>query len=412
MSADEVLGGRRAASSIRPFANEISWFRSREPLACIVNQAPPTHPKEDRMGSKATDKSTLRLAALAAIGASIAAAGCKSAAADTKHQTEEQVAKVETVTVAEREVPRFLTLTGTLVANQKADVAADAVGKVQRTLVERGSFVRKGELLAIVDGRSVALSQAEAQAEARAANARSELAKADCDRGERLFQEGSISKAEFERQSSQCEASAWSKEAAEARANQAVRALGDSSIRAPFTGVVMERLVTSGEYVRPDTRVVTLVDVDQLRLELTVPESAVDSVSEGQTVSFRLANFGDREFPARIRHVGPAVRRSSRDLVVEAIVDNADHKLRPGMFAAAKIELGRSNVPVVPATALREEGSARRIFVVSKDQHLEERIVEAGDAVGTDVAIVRGVTRGERIVKIAATEVRDGLRVE
>jgi hypothetical protein len=82
------------------------------------------------------------------------------------------------------------------------------------------------------------------------------------------------------------------------------------------------------------------------------------------------------------------------------------------MFAAAKIELGRSNVPVVPATALREEGSARRIFVVSKDQHLEERIVEAGDAVGTDVAIVRGVTRGERIVKIAATEVRDGLRVE
>jgi membrane fusion protein (multidrug efflux system) len=364
------------------------------------------------MGSKAIDKTALGFAALATIGASLAASGCKPAAADTKHKTEEPVAKVETVTVAEREVPRFLTLTGTLVANQKADVAADAVGKVQRTYVERGSFVRKGELLAIVDARSAALTQAEAKAEARAAQARSEQAKADCDRGARLFHEGSISKAEFERQSSQCEASAWSKEAAEARANQAVRAVGDSSIRAPFAGVVMERLVTSGEYVRPDTRVVSLVDIDRLRLELTVPESAVDSVAEGQTVSFRLANFGDREFPARIQYVGPAIRRSSRDLVVEAVVDNADHKLRPGMFAAAKIELGKSNTAVVPATALREEGSARRVFVVTKDQHIEERIVEAGDAVGTDVAIVRGVTSGERVVKIAAAEVKDGLRVE
>ncbi|MET0594221.1 MAG: efflux RND transporter periplasmic adaptor subunit [Polyangiaceae bacterium] len=364
------------------------------------------------MGSKATDKITLSLAALAVIGASVAAVGCKHAAAETKHKNDEPVAKFETVTVSEREVPHFLTLTGTLVANQKADVAADAVGKIQRTYVERGSFVKKGALLAVVDARSVTLTQAEAKAEARAAKVRTAQAKADCDRSTNLFQEGSISKAEYERQSSQCEASSLSQEAAEARANQALRALGDSSIRAPFSGIVMERLVATGEYVRPDTRVVSLVDIDKLRLELTVPESAVGSVTEGQTVSFRLASFGDREFPATIQYVGPAVRRASRDLVVEAILDNADHKLRPGMFAAAKIELGKSNTPVIPASALRDEGSARRVFVVTKDKHIEERIVEAGDSMGTEVAIVRGVASGERIVKIAATEVKDGLRVE
>jgi membrane fusion protein (multidrug efflux system) len=364
------------------------------------------------MGSATNDKTTWGIIALTAIGASMSAAGCGTAAADTKHKKDDPAVKLETIAVAERQVPRFLTLTGTLVANQKADVAADTVGKVQRTYVERGSFVGKGELLAIVDARSAALTQAEAGAEARAAKVRSELAKLDCERSSKLFHEGSISKAEYERQGAQCEASQWSNRAAEARAGQAGRAVGDSSIRAPFSGIVMERLVTAGEYVRPDTRVVSLVDIDKLRLELTVPESAVGSVSEGQMVTFRLASFGDREFPAKIQYVGPAVRRTSRDLVVEAILDNADHKLRPGMFAAAKVELGTSSTPVVPLTALRDEGSARRIFVVNRDKHLEERIVEAGDAMGDVVAIVRGVTSGEHVVKVAAGDVRDGLRVE
>jgi membrane fusion protein (multidrug efflux system) len=364
------------------------------------------------MHSKAIEKTTWGIVAFAALGASIGTAACKPAAADARHKKEIAVAKVETVAVAERDVPRFLTLTGTLVANQKADVAADAVGKVQRTYVERGSFVKKGELIAIVDARSAALTQAEASAEARAARVRSEQAKADCERSGRLFREGSISKAEHERQAAQCEASQWSKQAAEARASQAGRALGDSSIRAPFSGVVVERLVTAGEYVRADTRVVTLIDIDKLRLELTVPESAVGNVSEGQTVSFRLASFGDREFPAKIEYVGPAVRRTSRDLVVEATLDNSDHKLHPGMFATAKIELGRTSTPVVPLTALRDEGSARRVFVVNQAQHLEERVVEAGDQLGDVVSIVRGVASGERVVKVAAGDVRDGLRVE
>jgi membrane fusion protein (multidrug efflux system) len=235
------------------------------------------HQKEDRMGSASIDKTALAIVAITVMGAGLGAAGCKPAAAETKHKKDDPTAKLETVAVAERDVPRFLTLTGTLVANQKADVAADAVGKVQRTYIERGSFVSKGELLAIVDARSASLTRAEANAEARAAKVRSEQAKLDCERAGRLFQEGSISKAEYERQGAQCEASQLSREAAEARAGQAVRALGDSSIRAPFSGIVMERLVTTGEYVRADTRVVTLMDIDKLRLELTVPESAVGS---------------------------------------------------------------------------------------------------------------------------------------
>jgi membrane fusion protein, multidrug efflux system len=265
--------------------------------------------------------------------------------------------------------------------------------------------------LASVDARSAALSQREASAQVRALEAQSTLAQSDCERAEKLFRDGTVSRAEYERQTAQCQATQASKEAATARANLAVKVLGDSTIRAPFAGLVAERFVTAGEYVRPDTRVITLVDIDKLRLELTVQESAVASVQEGQTVSFRVASFADREFPAKIQYVGPALRRSSRDLVVEAILDNADRKLRPGMFATAKIEVGTSPATVVPRSALRDDGTVRHVFVVNRNR-LEQRVVEVGDHSGDEIAIVRGVAPGDQLVKNVTPEIKDGLRVQ
>ena len=346
-----------------------------------------------------------------AMGSSLAFAGCRSAAAEPRKSNEPPAAvKVDTVTVSQRTLPRFLTLTGTLLPNQKADVAADVSGKIQATFVERGSFASKGSALASIDPRSAAISRTEASAQARALEAQSTLASADCERAEKLFRDGSLSQAEHERQAAQCQATGWSKKAAQARADLAGKMLGDSTIRAPFAGIVAERLVTVGEYVRPDTRVVTLVDIDTLRLELTVSESAIANVHEGQVVSFHVASFDD-DFSATIKYVGPALRRASRDLVVEASLDNAARKLKPGMFATAKIELSTYDSAVVPATALREEGSTKHIFVVSQKK-LEERVVETGEQVGDIVAIAKGVAPGDVIVARNGSELKDGTSVE
>src|SRR5262249_22312783 len=152
-----------------------------------------------------------------AMGSSLAFAGCSPAAAQSRKSNEPSPAvKVETVSVAQRTLPKFLTLTGTLLPNQKADVAADVSGKIQTTFVERGSFASKGSALASVDPRSAAISRAEASAQARALEAQSALASADCERAENLFREGSISQAEHDRQTAQCQATGWSRKAARA----------------------------------------------------------------------------------------------------------------------------------------------------------------------------------------------------
>jgi membrane fusion protein, multidrug efflux system len=372
----------------------------------------PREIKEDCMTPVTFQRNSAAWLTILAMGSSLAFAGCRSAAAEPRKSNEPSVAiKVDTVTVSQQTLPRFLTLTGTLLPNQKADVAADVNGKIQATFVERGSFVSRGFALASVDPRSAAISRAEASAQARALEAQSSLASADCERAEKLFRDGSISPAEHERQAAQCQATGWSKKAAEARAQLAGKMLGDSTIRAPFSGIIAERLVTVGEYVRPHTRVVTLVDIDTLRLELTVSESDIANVHEGQVVGFHVASSGDEEFSAIIKYVGPALRRASRDLVVEASLDNAARKLKPGMFATAKIGLGTYESTVVPATALREEGSTRHIFVVSQKK-LEERVVETGERVGDVVAIAKGVAPGEQVVTRSGSELKDGSSVQ
>jgi membrane fusion protein (multidrug efflux system) len=345
------------------------------------------------------------------MGASLAAAGCRSAAADTKARPEAATAKLETIAVEERTLARYLTLTGTLTANQEADVAADVSGKIYRTYVERGTFVAAGSALATVDARSLSLSKSEARANVSALKAQSDLAENDCRRAKTLFHDGAISRAEYDRMGAQCEVSGWSKQAADVRALMADKAFSDSTIRAPFSGVVVERLVSRGEYVHPDTKIVALADIDTLRLELSVPEASVANVSEGRAVRFRVASFPDREFSGSVQYVGPALRRASRDLIVEAVVDNGERTLRPGMFATAKIEVGTYQAAVVPVSAVRDEESSRRLFVL-QGTHLEERIVETGDAHGDDVVILRGVAPGDRIAKTPNGDVRDGVRVQ
>jgi membrane fusion protein (multidrug efflux system) len=128
-------------------------------------------------------------------------------------------------------------------------------------------------------------------------------------------------------------------------------------------------------------------------------------------VGFRVAGFDNTEFTAEVRNVAPALRRSSRDLVVEAVLDNADRKLRPGMFATARIELGTFRAPTVPMRAVHDDGSLRRVFIV-QNKHVEERIVETGEQLGDAVAVLSGVKAGEQVVETAAGEIKDGSRVE
>jgi membrane fusion protein (multidrug efflux system) len=354
---------------------------------------------------------TFVVAALPLVG------GCRKSEAESAHEAKADVAAAAPIAVKEvvaqqLKVPRTLTLSGSLIGSEEAKVAAGAVGKVVSTHVERGSVVRKGTVLVRLDARAAGAQAQEAAAQLESLKAQEAQAKLDCARTEQMFAKGAISKADYDKTHTACETSKWSVSAADARKTLTAEALRDTEIKAPFNGMIVERFVSPGEYVRADSPVVSLVDVDALRVELTVPEADVINVKQGMIVEFHTAaNDNGPAYRGKIRYVGPSVRQQTRDAVVEAAIENPGHDLRPGMFVTAHLALGEQSLPAVPEAAVRTDGTLRHVFTVSNGR-LEDHLVQVDVARGGLVPVVAGIKAGDKVVAEVSPDMRDGAWVK
>jgi membrane fusion protein (multidrug efflux system) len=230
-------------------------------------------------------------------------------------------------------------------------------------------------------------------------------------RSDELFAKNAINTSVHDRARTEAIAAEKQGEAAEAMADRLEKSLSDTTIRAPFDGMVVERLVDAGEYVNPGARVARVVQMDPLRLQLAVPEAALRHVKEGQAVEFEVASWPGQKFEGVVRFISPALRESSRDLVIEAEVPNKEHKLRPGMFAVAKIASGGAELAAVPTTAVKHGDQTESVYVI-EDGRLQERIIQVGERVDDHVAVLSGVKAGETVVARVSDALQDGLRVQ
>ena len=115
----------------------------------------------------------------------------------------------------------------------------------------------------------------------------------------------------------------------------AEKGYADCTIRAPFAGVVTEKKISAGAYIRKGAAICGLVKIDPLRAELAIPEVAVPFIKVGQKGRLNVQSFPDRRFDAVVRYIGPSLRSEARALVVEAIVPNPERLLKPGLFVTA-----------------------------------------------------------------------------
>lgn len=315
-----------------------------------------------------------------------------------------------TVRAETRKMPRYLRVTGELQAAWDAMVASDVAGKVEMTPVERGSTVKAGDVLVKLDARTAELSLREAEASVALARAQAELSASELKRNEPLAQTRAIASADFSKLKTDSAAKEAQLASAEARRDLAKKSLQDTTILAPFAGTVAERMVAPGEYVRPDTPVARVVDTSTLRLVVNVSESAVGQVRAGQKVEFNVAAYPGESFTGSVKHIGATLRQSTRDLVVEAQVDNAAGRLKPGLFAEARLVLGDADAISVPEKALRVDGARRKLFVVAEAE-LQERLVEVGESRDGLVEIRRGVAAGESVLLSPPADAADGTPV-
>jgi RND family efflux transporter MFP subunit len=313
------------------------------------------------------------------------------------------------VVAQELPAPDVLTLTGVLAADQRSEVTADTQGKVVAVLVERGQRVKMGQPVVQLDVRNAALSSREAQANLESARAQKQLAEEECKREQVLFDKGAITRSDYDRQMTQCTSTLQQVSAAQARADMITKSVSDGLVRAPFDGQVTEKSVAPGEWVAPGRTLFTLVDDDPLRIELSVPESAVRSIQKDQKVDLSAVAQPGKSYSAKITRVGGEISKS-RALIVEATLD-PQTDLVPGMFAEAHVTIGQTPRPAVPAEAVVQRGKLWHAFVAIKGE-VQDRIVQVGPppAAG-QVSILQGLNKGDKVVAKVTDQVVDGLRI-
>jgi membrane fusion protein (multidrug efflux system) len=346
-------------------------------------------------------------------------------------------------------VNRVLRVTGTLMADEEAEVAAETAGRVIATPVERGSRVVEGSPLIVIAALEAQAGATDAEAsvaqlearlalepgetfdvesvpEVASAKATRDLAEADFNRIKSLLDQRVVSQAEFDQRRTALEASRNQYraarnaaqqqfrmlEGARARLTLARKALADTVVKSPFAGLVVERKVSIGDFVTRGTKIATVVKVAPLRVELTVPEQSAGLIARDQPVRIRVDAFPGRDFDGRVRYVSPAFRADQRALTVEAVVPNADNALKPGMYVAADIQLPASDASVVvPVEAVQSAGGISRVYVV-KGAAVEERMVTPGMALGPLVEILGGVAAGEQVATSGIAGLVDGTRIQ
>jgi membrane fusion protein (multidrug efflux system) len=387
---------------------------------------------------------------LCLLAALAAATACSRARGESAEAAPAAPAPIPVTSVAavEQPIARFLQVTGTLAAEEQADVAAETAGRVVATPVERGTPVGAGGPLVRLDTTELAAQADEANANAaqiearlglsgntaldmdrvpEVANARASLTLAESEftRARQLVERQLLSRSEFDQKSAEAEVARRQYDiarnsaaqqyqalvAARARVTLARKAVDDAVVRAPFAGVVGERLVSVGDYVTRGTKVASVLRTDPLRVELTVPEQFAGEVAVGRPVALRVESHPGETFTGRVRYMSPAVSIDSRALVVEAVVPNPGSRLKPGSFVTARIEQASQRPAIlIPASAVRASGATSRVYVIAGDR-AEERIVTLGDTTGERVEVVTGLRTGEQVAIGNQDRLTDGAAV-
>ncbi len=363
---------------------------------------------------------TALLLAIAALGLAVAGwgarmhttAGSVSTAAPARPSVVE-LAATDLAPAERRELRRSIPITGSLQARNQTVVKAKVAGEIRELLVREGEAVRAGQVVARIDATDAETRVAEKLADLEAARAQAHLAEKTRLNQERLLEQNYISQNAYDNALSGSLVAEAKLKAAGAQVTLARKALEDTVVRAPFAGIVAQRLAQPGERVAVDGKILSLVDLGELEVEAAIPASDIPGVRLGQDVAFVVEGFEDRRFTGRIDRIAPAAIAGSRSIMVYAVVPNRDGLLRSGMFAKGHVTIGRRDALVLPIGAIREEADGAMVYTVVEGA-LQKRRVELGvrDETQGIVEIVSGLEPGVSVVKVNLGTLRAGARVQ
>jgi len=364
--------------------------------------------QKEKVGVKSTRKIVIK-AALAVFGLFLILAGIKVLQIVTMVSAKPPMA-VETVTsalVKEEDWAPVLSSVGSVSAVQGAIVSTELGGTVSEVGFESGGVAKKGDVLLRLDTSSE-------QAQLRTAEADLQLARSDLERSRGLAARKVISKAELD--------SAESKFKQKEGSVDNMRAMiAKKEVRAPFDGQLGIRQVNVGQMINAGQLVVPLQALDPVYVDFALPQQHLGKLSPGFEARVRTDAVAGREFVGKLTAINPNVDPITRNVQVQATLENPDHVLRPGMFAKVEVVLPEKHKAlVIPGSAISYAPYGDSVFVIEKkkdpksgkeSQTIRQQFVRVGEARGDFVSINNGLKAGETVVGTGVFKLRNGMAV-
>jgi RND family efflux transporter MFP subunit len=311
-------------------------------------------------------------------------------------------AQTVTVVVPGRDsVVRAINATGSLAARRETPVGIEGEGgRVLMVYVDAGDWVNQGDILVRVD-RSVQAQQAAAlEAQIGVARADLQLAQSELDRAAQLVDRGFISKADVDRKTA-------TRDAARARVNVANAQLAETrarnarlDVRAPVSGYVLERNVETGQTVSAGSGILFRIAKDgQLELQAKLSEGDLAQIAVGIPASVTPVGV-DRVFEGNIWQISPMIDAQSRQGMARIALP-FDTALRPGGFASVEIKSGAMTAPVLPESAVQTGRDGSFVYIVGKNNKVQQRPVKIGPVTANGLIIEEGLDGSERVVLYA-----------
>jgi membrane fusion protein (multidrug efflux system) len=319
---------------------------------------------------------------------------------------------VMVVTSELRDVADRLRATGQLMAKAEATIAAQVKGQVTEIRVKEGEAVEAGTVLLVIDPERRELEVASAQAQLAEAQAELAVAKRNYQRTKRLSKDNVASEARLDEDRTRESLARSAANGAEARLGLARRALEDSTVSAPFSGLIARRHVSVGEYLSIGAALFDLVALDPIEVEFNLAEVDSSKVALGHPVEISIAPYPDETFAATVSVISPTIDPRTRTLRVKAELPNPDGRIRPGLFAHTDLGVSeRLGVIVVPDDAVVQRADGAVVFRLDDSGRAERRLVETGVQLDGWVEVSSGLSPGDVVVVRGQTRIDDGVAV-
>ena len=286
---------------------------------------------------------------------------------------------------------------GTATANEQVSITAPVTERITRLGFADGDYVRRGQVLAVLAQGLESASLASATAQARVAE--QQLARVAA-----LRSRGFATKSSLD---SQVAAVA----SARAGTNQARATIADRIIRAPFSGYVSLRKISVGSVVGAGTEIAVVSDISRIKLDFSIPETSLASVRVGQSVSAVSAAYPGEPIVGTISAIDPVIDAQTRSVIVRANLPNGGARLKPGMLLSVLIKSRARTAIAVPELAVVQEGDARFVYIIGKDQKAVRLPITTGGRDGNLIEVTNGLDAGQQIVTEGIVKLSEGIKV-